>query len=146
MEKWNEMGPSESNQIKSKLIKSETRLKVKTRFKRLLQVIYEVFYFRISVVNVIFSFPTMNSLLQEKSTTNRSVICSTCAKCLLVFYSLMLQIQEPKMLMKMKCRDASEHETGIRLGTSPEKLFFVPRFYIQDRVMDSFEIQTMRIS
>ena len=66
MEKWNEMGPSESNQIKSKLIKSETRLKVKTRFKRLLQVIYEVFYFRISVVNVIFSFSTMNSLLQER--------------------------------------------------------------------------------
>ena len=87
----------------------------------------------------------MNSLLQEKSKTNRSVICSTCER-LPVFYSLMLQIQEPKMLMKMKCRDASKHETGIRSGTSPEKLFFVPRFYIQDRVMYSFEIQTMRIS
>ena len=27
----------------------------------------------------------MNSLLQEKSTTNRFVICSTCERCLLVF-------------------------------------------------------------
>ena len=53
--------------IKIKLkIKSETRLKVTTRFKRPLQAIYEVFYFRISVVNVIFSFSTMNSLLQER--------------------------------------------------------------------------------
>ena len=69
MEKWNEMGPSDSNQIKIKIklkIKSETRLKVKTHFKRPLQAIFEVFYFRISVVNVIFSFSTMNSLLQER--------------------------------------------------------------------------------
>ena len=32
-----------------------------------------------------FLFCRINSLLQEKSTTNRFVICSTCERCLLVF-------------------------------------------------------------
>ena len=34
---------------------------------------------------MIFSVSEMNSLLQEKSTTNRFIICSTCERCLLVF-------------------------------------------------------------
>ena len=40
---------------------------------------------------MIFSVSKMNSLLQEKSTTNRFVICSTFERCFLAFYSLLVQ-------------------------------------------------------
>ena len=72
------------NQIRNKTLSQNP---FQTRF----QAIYELIYFGISVVNVIFSVSKMNSLLQEKSTTYRFVICSTCERCLLVFYSLLVQ-------------------------------------------------------
>ena len=72
------------NQIRNKTLSQNP---FQTRF----QAIYELIYFGISVVNVIFSVSKMNSLLLEKSTTNRFVICSTCERCLLVFYSLLVQ-------------------------------------------------------
>ena len=94
MGKSHEMELSGSNQIKTKhksKIKSKTRLKVKTRYKRVYQAIYEFVYFGIAIVNVIFSVSKMKSLLQEKSTTNRFVICSTFERCFLAFYSLLVQ-------------------------------------------------------
>ena len=78
------------NQIKSKS-KSNQKSNPKQDFK--LKSVSNAFsgYLRVNLVNVIFSVSKMNSLLQEKSTTNRFVICSTCERCLLVFYSLLVQ-------------------------------------------------------
>ena len=79
---------SNQNQIKNQIRnKTVSQNPFQTRF----QAIYEFVYFGIAIVNVIFSVSKMNSLLLEKSTTNRFVICSTCERCLLVFYSLLVQ-------------------------------------------------------
>ena len=64
------------NQIRNKTLSQNP---FQTRF----QATYEFVYFGIAIVNVIFSVC--------KSTTYRFVICSTCERCLLVFYSLLVQ-------------------------------------------------------
>ena len=84
--KWSCQNQIKSNQNQNQ-IKNQIRNKTLSwnPFQTRFQAIYELIYFGISVVNVIFSVSKMNSLLQEKSTTNRFVICSTCERCLLVF-------------------------------------------------------------
>ena len=79
---------SNQNQIKNQIRnKTLSQNPFQTRF----QAIYEFVYFGIAIVNVIFSVSKMNSLLQEKSKTNRFAICSTFERCFLAFYSLLVQ-------------------------------------------------------
>ena len=84
--KWSCQNQIKSNQNQNQ-IKNQIRNKTLSwnPFQTRFQAIYELIYFGISVVNVIFSVSKMNSLLQEKSTTNRFVICSTCERLFLVF-------------------------------------------------------------
>ena len=83
----------------------------------------------------------MYSLLQEMTMTDRFVIFSTCERFLLVFYSLMLQSQEPKMLMKMEMQRCIQRLHRYTIRDLPKKLGFFGRFHIQDRVMDSSELK-----
>ena len=77
---------------------------------------------------MIFPFSTMYSLLQEMTMTDRFVIFSTCERCLLVFYSLMLQTQEPKMLMKMEMQRCIQRLYRYTIRDLPKKLGFFAVF------------------